>query len=218
MILYWDTVNDLLKNSLVKLMEAPALANFRLVGGTALSLHLGHRISVDIDLFTDAPYDSIDFGKIEDFLRANFSLVDGDFGGKSGMGKSYLIGTDPDNLVKLDIYYSMDPFICEPVTEDSIRLASIDEIIAMKLDIFQRVGRKKDFWDLHELLNTWDIKNMLSLHRKRCEWTHDERLIIANLTDFSRADFDPDPICLLGKEWIFIKEDFEAAVKSWNYR
>jgi len=60
-MLYWNTVNELLKNSLLTLMKAKELLDFRLVGGTALSLHLGHRMSVDIDLFTDATYKSIDF-------------------------------------------------------------------------------------------------------------------------------------------------------------
>ncbi|WP_344849038.1 nucleotidyl transferase AbiEii/AbiGii toxin family protein [Pedobacter jeongneungensis] len=49
--MYWNTVNQLLKNTLLELMQAPELAAFRLVGGTALSLYLGHRLSVDIDLF-----------------------------------------------------------------------------------------------------------------------------------------------------------------------
>jgi hypothetical protein len=109
-MLYWDTVNDLLKESLVKLMHAEELKDFRLVGGTALSLYLGHRISVDIDLFTDAPYGSVDFDAIEAFLNRSFPHVNGDFGGNPGMGKSYLIGTSPDSVVKLDLYYSMDPF------------------------------------------------------------------------------------------------------------
>ena len=40
-------------NALTKLMREKAFDGFRLVGGTALALQLGHRISVDIDLFTD---------------------------------------------------------------------------------------------------------------------------------------------------------------------
>ena len=51
-------------------MEWKELKLFRLVGGTGLSLYRGHRESVDIDLFTDAPYDSIDFDKIDSFLRS----------------------------------------------------------------------------------------------------------------------------------------------------
>ncbi|RLJ79767.1 nucleotidyl transferase AbiEii/AbiGii toxin family protein [Pedobacter alluvionis] len=54
--MYWNTVNQLLKNTLLELIQAPELAEFRLVGGTALSLYLGHRLSVDIELFTDAKY------------------------------------------------------------------------------------------------------------------------------------------------------------------
>jgi hypothetical protein len=42
------------------LMKSPILNSFRLVGGTVLSLQLGHRLSVDIDLFSDALYGSID--------------------------------------------------------------------------------------------------------------------------------------------------------------
>lgn len=59
--MYYNTVNEHLKNALLSLMKSEVFIPFRLVGGTALSLQLGHRISVDIDLFTDAPYGSIDF-------------------------------------------------------------------------------------------------------------------------------------------------------------
>lgn len=210
-MLYWNTVNDLLKNSLIILMKAPELSGFRLVGGTALSLHLGHRMSVDIDLFTDADYGSIDFNAIEAFLKKNFAHVQGQFGGNPGMGKSYLIGTAPDNVVKLDVYYSMDPFFQPAIEEFGLRIATVEEIIAMKVDVVQRGGRKKDFWDLHELLNKYSVSNMIKLHKQRFEWTHDEVVILQNFTDFSTADADFDPICLKNKEWIFIKEDFEEA-------
>jgi hypothetical protein len=213
-MLYWNTVNSLLKDCLLTLMDAEELKDFRLVGGTALSLHLGHRISVDIDLFTDAEYGSIDFDTIEESLKKSFGYVEGEFGGNSGMGKSYLIGTDPDNVIKLDLYYSMDPFFQEALYEDGIRMATVEEIIAMKVDVIQRGGRKKDFWDLHELLNQYTITAMIGLHKQRFQWTHDELLIQNNFIYFSEADNDLDPICLKNKEWIFIKEDIEAAVAN----
>lgn len=211
-MLYWDTVNDLLKESVVKLMQAEELKDFRLVGGTALSLYLGHRISIDIDLFTDAPYGSVDFDAIEGFLKSNFPYVNGGFGGNPGMGKSYLIGTNPDAVVKLDLYYSMDPFFQDLIEEDGIRMATEEEIIAMKIDVVQRIARKKDFWDLHELLTRYSVNEMIALHQKRFEWTHDEALIRKNFIDFTIADDDLDPICLKNKEWAFIKDDIiEAA-------
>jgi len=95
-MLYWNTVSHELRNALIKLMQANEFKEFRLVGGTALSLHLGHRISVDIDLFTDVTYRSIDFDAIDSYLRNSFDYVAGDFGGNPGMGKSYLIGGSAD--------------------------------------------------------------------------------------------------------------------------
>jgi hypothetical protein len=67
-MLYWNTVTSLLQDCLFKLMQADEFKDFRLVGGTALSLHIGHRMSIDIDLFTDAEYSSVDFERIEKFL------------------------------------------------------------------------------------------------------------------------------------------------------
>ncbi|RYD76772.1 MAG: nucleotidyl transferase AbiEii/AbiGii toxin family protein [Sphingobacteriales bacterium] len=211
-MLYWNTVNDLLKNSLLILMGAKELKDFRLVGGTALSLYLGHRISIDIDLFTDAKYGSVDFDAIEIFLEKNFRYLDGEFGGNPGMGKSYLIGTDAENVIKLDLYYSMDPFFQHTVETEGVRMATVEEIIAMKVDIIQRGGRKKDFWDLHELLNKYSITAMIDLHRQRFEWTHNQLLIQTNFIDFSDADLDFKPVCLKNKEWAFIKDDIKAAV------
>lgn len=211
-MLYWNTVSDQLKDALLKLMRAKEFSEFRLVGGTALSLHLGHRISIDIDLFTDATYRSIDFDAIDSYLRNSFDYVLGDFGGNPGMGKSYLIGGSADEAIKLDVYYSMDPFFQDAIEQDGIRLATIEEIIAMKIDVVQRGGRKKDFWDLHELLPQYNVASMIDLHRQRFEWTHDPKLILENFTNFQGADQDFEPICLRDKEWIFIKEDLEQAV------
>jgi hypothetical protein len=102
-MLFWNTVSLKLEEILHLLMNAPELYAFRLVGGTALSLHLGHRMSVDIDLFTDEPYGSIDFDKIERSLKGTFNYTEGVFGGASGMGKSYLIETDEMNAVERKI-------------------------------------------------------------------------------------------------------------------
>jgi predicted nucleotidyltransferase component of viral defense system len=213
-MLYWNTINDTLKVSLMKLMQAEELKDFRLVGGTALTLYLGHRMSVDIDLFTDAAYGTIDFNTIELFLHSKFEYVKGDFGGNPGIGKSYLIGSNANSFINLDLYYTMDPFFQKLNEEEGIRMATVEEIVAMKVDIIQRAGRKKDFWDLHELLNRYTLKEMVAVHKQRFEWTHDEKTIYKNLVDFTLADDDFDPVCLKNKEWVFIKEDLKEAISS----
>jgi hypothetical protein len=210
--LYWNTVTPLLRSALTQLMESSLFSEFRLVGGTSLSLQLGHRESIDIDLFTDADYDSIDFTKLYSFLKQSFTYVSEPTNALTGMGKSYFIGDNEQEAVKLDLYYT-DAFIQPPLIVGPYRLASIEEIIAMKIDIVQRLARKKDFWDLHELLDQYTPNQMIQLHQQRYPYNHNEAEIRKNFTDFSNADDDFEPICLKGKYWELIKLDIMNALK-----
>lgn len=211
-MLYYNTINELLKNSLQIVMKAAVFNHFRLVGGTALSLQIGHRVSIDIDLFSDQTYGTINFNEIDEFLNQNFNYVSSNKLSPA-LGKSFIIGNDQQNAIKLDIYYT-DPFIFPCLEIDDIRMASVEEIIAMKIDVIQRGGRKKDFWDLHELLPKYSIHQMLEFHKKRFPYAHDKKVIIRNLTHFEHADDDLNPICMKGKYWEFIKEDFQEMVSK----
>lgn len=211
--LFWDTITPLLRTVLTKMMEAGPFQQFRLVGGTSLSLQLGHRISVDIDLFTDAAYDSINFSVIDNFLRDSFTYVSEPQSGVIGMGQSYLIGESEGDSVKLDLYYT-DTFIQPELVIEPFRLATIEEIIAMKIDIVQRVARKKDFWDLHELLAQYTLGQMIELHKTRYPYNHHEEVIRTNFTNFTIANGDFDPICLKGKYWELIKYDLVQVLQQ----
>jgi predicted nucleotidyltransferase component of viral defense system len=211
--LYWTTVTPVLKSALTILMESDRFQNFRLVGGTCLSLQLGHRRSDDIDLFTDAEYGSVNFDALDNFLRQSFQYVSTLAPGPIGMGKSYLIGANKLETVKLDLFYT-DPFIDSGLHFGPHRLASLNEIVAMKVDIVQRKARKKDFWDLHELLSRYSIDEMIKLHAVRYPYHHEPDTIRHNFIDFNRADEDFDPICLLGKYWELIKLEFSQELRS----
>jgi predicted nucleotidyltransferase component of viral defense system len=201
--LHYNSTSPQLVVILKKLMAAKEFNVFRLVGGTALSLLRGHRESVDIDLFSDAPYDTIDFDSIDSFLRKTFSYVDTNEY-KVGPGKSYYIGDNEADCVKLDLFYT-DTFIQEILLIEGIRFATVEEIIAMKIEVISRVGRKKDFWDIHELKDDYSIEKMLAFHKQRNPYTHDEAQIRSRFSDFKNADDDFDPICLKGKHWEIIK-------------
>lgn len=95
---------------------------------------------------------------------------------------------------------------CEII--EGIRLVAVDDVAVMKIDVVSRKGRKKDFWDIHEMLTHYNIGKMIELCRERHPWDHNPEEIIANLADFSLADQFPDPVCLRGKYWGLIKEDF----------
>ena len=213
-MLYYNTITPLLKSSLELLMNSKEFSLFKLVGGTALSLQLGHRLSVDIDLFTDANYGSIDFKNLEKFLENNFPFVD-EFSNITSIGKSYIIGENKSETIKLDVFYT-DSFINSEIVKNNIRMASLEDITAMKLEVVQNIGRKKDFWDLHELLEYFSIQTMLELHQKRYPYSHERDLIIENLTNFSLADEQFDVICLKGKYWELIKLDIEHHLQNFT--
>jgi len=118
--LYWNTVDPQLQVILLDVMGDPFFVPFRLVGETALSLQLGHRRSVDIDLFTDMPYGSVDFDAIDAWFRRRYAYVSDPTGMLVALGRSYLMGEDPYRAVKVDIYFT-DPFIRKPLLAEGVQ-------------------------------------------------------------------------------------------------
>lgn len=209
--LQYQTVKPILRATLERLMEMEEFAPFRLVGGTSLSLRYGHRMSDDIDLFTDAEYGSLDFHKLQEILRKEFPYCQGDCGDIVSFGASYIVGNSKDDCVKLDLFYT-DPFIRPMDMFGPIRMAAVEDIVAMKMDVVSRGGRKKDFWDLHMLSNHYSIDQMLSLYEERYPYGATKEECTSGLTNFSVADTEPDPICLQEKVWQLIKLDFEESM------
>ena len=212
MKLYLNTVSDLLWDSLNTLMSLEEFNSFRLVGGTSLSLQLGHRESIDIDLFTDSEYGSIDFEKLETTLLNTFPVVELPFIDMVGVGKSYLIGNSKDDVVKLDLFYT-DPFVFPCIIEQNIRFSSIEEVAAMKFEVIGQGGRKKDFWDVHELLENYTLDEMISFYLKRNPYGYTKSELLDKVIDFSVADHEFTPICYKDKDWELIKLDFEDLIK-----
>lgn len=210
--LHYNTVIPELLRILKILMAAEEFNDFRLVGGTALNLYRGHRESIDIDLFTDALYGSIDFNAIDRFLRKTFPYADRNTY-PVGPGRSYYVGKNEPECVKLDLFYT-ETFIREVVIYDGIRLAAEEEIIAMKIEVISGGSRKKDFWDIHELMDDYSIEKMISLHEERYPYGHDQQAIINNFSNFNEADKDFEPICLKGKYWELIKLDLVEFVSG----
>jgi hypothetical protein len=205
--MHWNTVTPILQDVLKKAMRSEIFQPFRLVGGTSLSLQIGHRESIDIDLFTDADYGSLDFDAIDRYFRENYRYVGTNEGLTVAIGKSWYVGASENNAVKVDLYYT-DPFIRPSQEKEEIRLASIDDVIAMKLEVLGNGGRKKDFWDLHALHENYSIQQMIDLHQERYPYSHTPEELRAAFKQFDGTENDLDSVCLLGKHWPFIKLDF----------
>lgn len=208
MKIYRNTVTDTLWEVLEELMGWEEVEPFRLVGGTSLSLLLGHRKSVDIDLFTDAPYKSLDFSPIEEKIKKTFSFVADNDSGLAVIGKSYYIGKSEEDIVKVDFFYT-DPFVFPMIEYGSIRLSSLEEIAAMKMEVIGHQGRKKDFWDIHELLDNFSLNEIMRFYSERYPYSYTTDELLEKITDFELADKDFDPICMKDKSWELIKLDLE---------
>ncbi|NTS40205.1 nucleotidyl transferase AbiEii/AbiGii toxin family protein [Flavisolibacter sp. BT320] len=192
-------------------MTLPELSSFRLVGGTALSLLRGHRISEDIDLFTDQDYGTTDFAAIEQAIKDSFQLVDNYAdafprlkAAENNIGLYLYVGYSEQDLIKTDILYWDAPFLFDALEEDGIRLASVEEIGAMKLDVISRGGRKKDFWDLVEILSDYSLLHLMEVYKEKYPY-NDLADVERGLTNFATAEEVPDPICLRGRTWEGVK-------------
>lgn len=131
------------------------------------------------------------------------------------MGHTYYIGENKEDAIKLDLMYENEKFIFNEELIDGIIYADVKEIAVMKLDAIFYGGRKKDFWDLHYLLfdENFSLNELIDLHARRFIYQHDRKELLNRLTDFDRADDEPDPVCRLGKSWDIIKLDLIDAAR-----
>jgi hypothetical protein len=200
-------------------MAIPELSDFRLVGGTALSLLRGHRESVDIDMFCDGPYGEIAFDFILEVIKLKFQYVEEispvvhPSEQINNQGLYLFIGKDEETSIKTDILYWDAPFLYPIVEEQGIRLASIEDIAAMKLDTISRGGRKKDFWDLSDILETHSMTTLLEIYQKKYPW-FEIKEVVTGLSNFTVADRMPDPLCYKKKNWETVKAEMIAEAKK----
>ena len=158
MKIYTETVDSATYELLKKFMSDPFLKDFNLVGGTSLSLQMGHRKSVDLDLFCYGK--SFDSMAIAEHLRHNYDFE------LSAIYPGALLAHIQN--VKTDFIKAYNR-LTEPlaVTEDGIRLVNYKDIAAMKLLAIGKEGtRRKDFIDIAFLSTLMSFSEMLEHYRE----------------------------------------------------
>ena len=85
----------------------------------------------------------------------------------------------------------------------------------MKFEVISRGGRKKDFWDVHELLEKYTLDEMMTFYMKRNTYVHSKSQLLNQIIDFSVAEDDFTPNCFKDKDWDIIKLDFEDLIRSY---
>lgn len=217
MKLHYQTVSNQLLDALNKLMRLPSLHDFVLVGGTNLALQRGHRRSIDIDLFSDKDFSTVDRNAIAEELKSTFVVCEGlDSFETREVGYHLFIGENEEDLVKLDLW-SVDPFVFPILNIDGIRMADIREIAAFKfMAATQENRRQKDFWDIYELLDEFSLSEMLGFAEKRYPYNFDRKLLLQSLLTADSVDFAPEGICCLrGRYWELIVMDLQYEAKKY---
>ncbi|MEW6410000.1 MAG: nucleotidyl transferase AbiEii/AbiGii toxin family protein [Nitrospirota bacterium] len=129
---------------LSKLSSFPLPHNTYLAGGTAVTLYLGHRISIDIDLFTEEHFLT---GPIVNAVRETHTVQIENVSDKD----SFVVEVEG---VRLSLFYYPYPLL-EPLYYDSvykIALTSFTDIAAMKIVAIVQRGTAKDFVDLKAIM------------------------------------------------------------------
>jgi len=189
---------------LKRLMSMPQLQHFYLVGGTALALQLGHRESVDLDLFTTELFDK---GNLLDTLNETFGEVRIDSEGASMLITSI-------NGIKVDFVKMIYPILFPAILDEGVRMLDIKDIAPMKLKAVTQRGSKKDFFDIFFLLEHLSIEEMLQLFKEKFK-QHEVFHVVKSLSYFMDAENYADPnVFDPAVTWNHVKTTIQKAVKT----
>lgn len=155
---------------------------FALAGGTSLALQIGHRSSIDLDLFSPSPFST---RETEQILASHPGWKYEPFSMSERMLFCFL------SSIKCDFVHEPFPFINQPRIEEGLKLYSIPDIAAMKLHTVCGRGKKKDFFDIYALLNLYSWKDLLLWFETKYG-TSQSFFLWKSITYFLDADEDPD--------------------------
>lgn len=156
-MLHEQTVEKHTLELLKRLMVDPAFQRFILVGGTALALQIGHRKSIDLDLFTNSPFKE---NQLADHLRGIYKF-------ELDFISANTIKGEIDG-VQVDCIAHQYPWLEKQNKYAPIRLAGYTDIAAMKLNAISGNGtRLKDFIDIAFLSSQITLRQMLTAYEQK---------------------------------------------------
>lgn len=177
-MLHEETVEPQTLELLRRLMQDSSLDEFVLVGGTALSLLIGHRKSIDLDFFTKNEFDA---DKLREDLRIKYGFEVDFFQANTLKGMI--------NDVAVDFLRHNYPDLESMIIFDGIRMASLRDIAAMKVNAILNSGsRIKDFIDIAYLGRHLTMNEMVSSYAQKYPGLN-EMMIVKALLYFDDVDF-----------------------------
>lgn len=205
-MLHTETVSTATLELLKSLQQISQFSKLRLVGGTALALHLGHRKSIDIDLFGSADFDEISF---PDIIRKA--------GDVTLLKNTENIHICLVNGIKTDIINYSYPWLEDVTVDNDMRIAGLKDIAAMKLSAITGRGTKKDFIDLFFLLKQFSLDDLILFYEQKY-YDGSVFLVLKSLAYFADADNDGMPLMLFPVTWTDVKETIQKELEEYILR
>ena len=206
-MLHTETVESGTLSLLKKLMDLSSLKPLSLVGGTALSLRYGHRSSIDLDLFYHEQFNQ---HQIIDELEGTFQHS---FVYKQQQTQFGIFCFIDD--IKVDIVYFPHPPIGKIEEVDNIRMYSSADISAMKIQAILGRAKKKDFWDLYELLQHYPLQQLIDWHKQKYPSQMLAISIPHAITYFEEAEDSETPVSYKNQNWEQIKKGISKTVSDY---
>jgi hypothetical protein len=199
-----STVEPSTLELLINLQKLELLKSTRLVGGTALALQLGHRLSIDLDFFGEVEGDTESIGMA--LQDEGFSVM--------WTNNTKNIHIYSVNGIKTDIVnYRRYAWIEDLVELDGVRLAGLKDIAAMKIAAITNRGSRKDFVDIYFLLEHFSMKEIMDLYLEKFP-DGSSFLAYKSLLYFEDAEKQIMPKMLIPATWANIKKRISAEVKK----
>ena len=204
--LFWNTVTDDMRLVLTEFSQSTIAKRFYLAGGTALSLQIGHRLSVDLDFFSPSEDIPAIRPTLENSLANLFPiLADSSWGNLVYLAKNVRVG----------FYGYGFPLVAPLVEAEGIRLASIDDVALMKLDAMLSRAARKDFYDLYFICKNRSLKQIFKQARQKYPSVRDfESQATKRLAYFENAEKESEPSLLEKVSWQTVKEYFTQQAKE----
>ncbi|MDX2048408.1 MAG: nucleotidyl transferase AbiEii/AbiGii toxin family protein [Chitinophagaceae bacterium] len=157
-------------------------SNFGLAGGTSLALQIGHRNSIDLDIFSPEKFPPAD---LENLLAGKFPQKYEPKGKMQTMLFCNISG------IKCDFVNEPFPLVSPFIRENEITFYSIPDICAMKMHTVCGRGKKKDFFDIYALLKLYGWNKMLEWFEHR--YSKSQLFFLwKSITYFEDAENDPE--------------------------
>jgi predicted nucleotidyltransferase component of viral defense system len=195
-MLHLNTIDEGMHQLLLRFSSLKYLENFALAGGTSLSLQLGHRKSIDIDLFA---FGEISMQEIGLLLNNEFEDIN-----IRSVSKAFIFCNI--NSVKCDfVNHSKEKLLNPCKLVEGIRLFSTEDVAAMKMNALCGRGSKKDFYDIYILLQHYSLSQLLEFYDTKTGYDN-SWMALKSLQYFEDADPQEQPELIASfPEWDEIK-------------